>query len=256
MTEPLARRSIAPERRSHWGNAVAGTGATTGYSLASRIVGWAIAAMYFAHSVIAVKMPRTDKALELREILREWHFTVGFTLFALAAARLILWARDGAVAPTGAVSANAHGFARLLALTTYVLIFCTAFLGIAFAWTSDHPATFLGVQILPTLIQDNYSVWTFSGYFHSGVSFVMILLNLTALFYATYLVFRYRIGWLEAFPPGYLALAFLAFEVTVYALINTGFSKAPGVEIVAAGAAAVVLISLAWRRMGAEARPA
>lgn len=224
----------------------------TSYGLGARIAGWVLALAFFANSWITTRMPRTDKELPLREVLREWHFTVGWILLIAVAVRLWFWLREPAPAPPGAMSRSAHAFGRLLVLMTYGFILLTCLLGIGFAWGSGFPVSFLGVQVLPDLFANNYRLWKFAGYFHSGVSFTMLLINLTALCTATWYVFRYRVGWLQALPEPFVVQAFLAFTMTVWALINTG-AGGPGVQIFWGISAVVLAASVWWRGRGPKA---
>jgi hypothetical protein len=70
---------------------------------------------------------------------------------------------------------------------------------------------------------------------------------LTGVIFATYVVFRYKIDWLKALPEPLIIQFFLGLMSTFSALINTGFSKAPGAQILLGVAILVWLLSV-WRR--------
>ena len=57
----------------------------------------------------------------------------------------------------------------------------------------------------------------FSGYFHSGLSFMVLTLNVAALLTAAYTKLRYNKGLIAAFPAGYGAQVFLSMTITAYA---------------------------------------
>ncbi len=65
------------------------------YSRNSHWLGWAITASYLIHQFITTRLPRTDKALPMREELRGWHYLVGTILLVLVIARLVTWYREG-----------------------------------------------------------------------------------------------------------------------------------------------------------------
>jgi len=199
-----------------------------GYGRNSRWLGWAITASYLCHQFITTRLPRTDKALPLREELRSWHYLVGTILLVLVAARLVTWFREGWVKPPAGLPTTAWAWGRTLALGSYMLLFAAPFLGFLFAWSDGLPVHLGPTPPLPQPIEDSRSLWMFSGYFHSGTGFMLILLNLTALLSAAYLLLRYGYGLLSAFPPGYGAFAFIGLSASVYAL-TTFSSPDPGI---------------------------
>ena len=181
-------------------------------------LGWLIAAAYFIHSVISTNMPRTDKTLPLREELRGWHYLMGTVLLILLLMRLSQWWRhDRHAKPPADIGSGVWIWGRTLALTSYILLALAPLLGLLFAW-SDGLAVHLGpLPAFPALLGENYRVWMFTGYFHSGLSFMVLVLNLAALVTAAYALLRYNKGLLAAFPAGYGAQVFGSMAVTAYA---------------------------------------
>jgi cytochrome b561 len=215
---------------------------TQPYSLWSRGLGWAIAAAASANAVLGSTMPRTSKELPLRAELREIHMWLGLLLLLLVGARLVMWFKEGRVVAPQGMPRSVHAQGRLLAFTVYLSLFIGGLLGIGFAWGSGYKP-----PVIPMAFADNYYLWKFTGYFHSGVSFTFLLINLTGVIFATYVVFRYKIGWLQALPEPLIIQFFLGLVSTSYALINTGFSKAPGAQILVCVAILVWGLSV-WRR--------
>jgi cytochrome b561 len=212
------------------------------YSLLSRALGWAIALVASGNAILTSTMPRTSKELALRGELRELHMWVGLTLLLLVIARLVMWFKEVKVeAPLG-MPRSVHAQGRVMAFSVYMLLLVGGLLGIGFAWGSGYKP-----PMIPMAFADNYHLWKFSGYFHSGVSFSFLLFNLTGVIFATYVVFRYKIDWLKALPEPLIIQFFLGLMSTFYALINTGFSKAPGAQILLGVAILVWLLSV-WRR--------
>jgi cytochrome b561 len=215
---------------------------TQPYSLLSRGLGWAIALLASGNAILTSTMPRTSKELALRGELRDLHMWVGLTLLLLVIARLVMWFKEGKVDAPEGMPRSVHAQGRVMALTVYLMLLIGGLLGIGFAWGSGYKP-----PIIPMAFADNYYLWKFSGYFHSGVSFSFLLFNLTGVIFATYVVFRYKIDWLKALPEPLIIQFFLGLMSTFYALINTGFSKAPGAQILLGVAILVWLLSV-WRR--------
>ncbi len=189
------------------------------YNKGSARLGWLIAIVYTVQSIISINMPRTDKTLPLREDLRGWHYLVGFILLALLIGRLSHWWRkDRHMTPPAQIGGSAWTWTRTLALTTYALLLLAPFLGLFNAW-GDGLKVHLGPFFtLPSLLDENYRVWMFAGYFHSGLSFMVLVLNAAALLTALYTLLRYNKGLIAAFPPGYGAQVLASLAVTSYAM--------------------------------------
>lgn len=200
----------------------------TGKDTSSTRLGWLIAGFYFIHSLISINMPRTDKTLPLREELRGWHYLVGTILLVLVIMRLRNWWRyDRHAAPPADIGSGVWTWGRMLALMTYVLLAIAPVLGLLFAWSDGLSVHFGPLPALPALMGENYPVWMFTGYFHSGLSGMVLLLNVAALLTAAYTLLRYNKGLRTAFPAGYGAMVFGALAVTAYASV-TFKSPEPG----------------------------
>lgn len=190
-------------------------------------LGWVIPLVYAAHQFVTTRLPRTDKALPLREDLRGWHYLVGALLFAAVLARVIVWVREGRVAPPAGFPASAWGWGRRLAAASYTLILAAPVLGLLWAWSDGLPVHFGPTSPIPSLVGESRPLWMFSGYFHSGLGFMLLLLNLTTVLSGGYFLIRFGRGLLAAFPPGYGAFAFIGLTATVYAFA-TFRSPEPG----------------------------
>lgn len=187
-------------------------------AIRSNRLGWLIAAVYFIHSVISTTMPRTDKTLPLREELRGWHYLIGIALLILLLMRLFQWlCHDRHDTPPPHIGSGVWIWGRTLALTSYVLLAIAPFLGLLFAWSDGLAVHFGPLPAFPALMGENHRVWMFTGYFHSGLSFMVLILNLAALITAAYALLRYNKGLISAFPAGYGAQVFASMAVTAYA---------------------------------------
>lgn len=213
------------------------------YSRFSVATGWLVTLGYAAHQFVTIQMPRSPKVSALRDDLRNWHYFFGSLLLAFVIARFIAWARNRQVDPPAGLSPAAFTWGRTLALASYTLLFLSPFLGVLYGWSDGFPLRLFGVPI-PTLMHEDRAVWMFTGYFHSGMGFMLLLLNLTTMLTAGYTTLRYGRGVLTAFPPGYGALSFIGLSVTVYAFA-TFRSPDPGPRAVAIFWAICATVALA-----------
>jgi cytochrome c2/cytochrome b561 len=222
------------------------TGAT-GYSRAAIRLGWAVALVALVQSVLTNLLPRTDKTLPLREDLRYWHVLIGLTLFVLLAARLRVWWREErGMAPTHGLRPGLFNWGRTLALAGYLLLLSMPLFGFLFAWGGGTRVGIPGLFTFPALMGENYRLWLFSGYFHSAVGFMGLLLYTATLLTAAYGWLRYGKGLLTTLPPGFGVQALLAMVNTSYALA-TFKSPDPGPAAVARFVAVVAAVwAIGW----------
>lgn len=216
------------------------------YSRSSVIAGWLVAIAYFAHQQLTVNLARSDRFGPLREDFRGWHYLLGTLVFASVVWRLVAWRRDGAVAPAPGVSPALHNWGRWLALIAYCLLLAAPFLGIIYAWSDEltiHMGPFFS---LPTLMERSRPVWMFTGYFHSGLGFMLMVLSVAALLTTGWGLLRYGKGLLAVLPPGFGPQIFAGVTSTVYAF-STFRSPEPGPRAVGIflGICAVVWL-VAW----------
>ncbi|MCS6987570.1 MAG: hypothetical protein NZM40_09130 [Sphingomonadaceae bacterium] len=219
--------------------------ATQGWSRLGVVSGWSLAGLYLVHALVTTRLARTDRLLPLREELRGWHYLLGALLFAVAAVRLWAWWRERPTPPPG-LPAGAFVWGRALALATLVLLFLAPLPGLLFAW-ADGLVVHLGGLQVPAPIGRDRALWQAAGYFHSGLAFMLLVLNLATLLSAAVIALRFGVGLRSAFPPGHGAFALLGLSSTVHAFA-TFRSPEPGPWAVAALWALVLAVGgLAWR---------
>ncbi|WP_448581465.1 cytochrome b/b6 domain-containing protein [Thermaurantiacus sp.] len=216
----------------------------SGYSRTGTLAGWLLALLYLVHAGLTTALARTDRALPLREELRGWHYVVGTLLFVTALVRLRAWLSERPAPPPG-LPASAFAWGRALAFVAFLLMLFAPLLGLLYAWSDDLPVH-LGPVTLPALVGRDRALWQATGYFHSGLGFMLVVLNLATLLTAALTSLRFRHGLLSAFPPGHGAFAFLGFSSTVYAFA-TFRSPEPGpVAVAVFWALAAGWALLAW----------
>ncbi len=225
-----------------------------GYSRLGVLTGWLLAGLYLVHAQLTTALARTDRALPLREELRGWHYVVGTLLFLAALLRLIAWLGERPAPPPG-LPGSAFVWGRALALAALVLMLAAPLLGLLYAW-SDGLTVRLGSFGLPALVGRDRALWQATGYFHSGLGFMLVVLNLVTLVTAALTSMRFGHGLLAAFPPGHGAFALAGFASTVYAFA-TFRSPEPGPVAVALFLGLVAgWAALARLRRRARPRPA
>ena len=218
--------------------------AAGGYSRSAVRYGWAIAGLTFTMNILTTMLPRTDKVLPARESLRYWHVLIGLLLFAALIARLRVWWREErGMAPVSGMRPGLFNWGRTLALTSYLLLLTMPVFGFLFAWGGGTRVGVPGLLTFPAVMGEGYRLWLFSGYFHSAVGFMGLLIHLTVLLTAAYAWLRYGKGLLTAFPPGFGAQALLAMGCTSWALA-TFKSSAPGPAALARFIGVVLLVWL------------
>ncbi|WP_448586590.1 c-type cytochrome [Thermaurantiacus sp.] len=215
-----------------------------GYSRMGIVTGWGLALLYLVHAGLTTALARTDRALPLREELRGWHYLVGTLLFLTALVRLRAWLAERPAPPPG-LPASAFAWGRALALVTLLLMLAAPLLGLLYAW-SDGLSVRLGPITLPALVGRDRVLWQATGYVHSGLGFMLVVLNLATLLTAALTSLRFGHGLLSTFPPGHGAFAVLGFSSTVYAFA-TFRSPEPGpVAVVSFWALLIGWAVLAW----------
>lgn len=197
-----------------------------GYSKASVVAGWLLTLTYLGHQIVSTQMPRSPKVSQLRYDLRDWHYFLGSLLLAIVIARLIAWAKDRNVSPPPGLSPAAFIWGRTLALASYILLLLAPILGVFYGWSDGFALKLFGIPIA-ALMHEDRAVWMFTGYFHSGMGFMLLLLNLVTMLTAAYTTLRYGRGILTAFPSAYGVFSFIGMSVTVYSFA-TFRSPEPG----------------------------
>jgi len=218
-------------------------------------LGWLIMLFYSAHALVTVAMPRSEKTSALRESLQGWHYLLGLILFGLLIWRLLRWFRDPAPAVAASLPPAAARWTRLLTLLSYLLLVTLPLFGLVQAWTDGLRVNLGPLFALPALLPENHLGWMFSGYFHSGIGFSVMLLYFASVLTGGWLYLRHGAGLLSAFPAGFGAQAWVAVVIAVYA-VNSFSEPRPGLVAASVVIALSALIWLIGFLLAARRRPA
>lgn len=180
----------------------------------SALIDYGIAAMAIAVDLVSTFLPRADKAGALRGDLRAVHMTVGTLLFVLLAVRLWRWWRGDAPQPSPVLKPMASAWVLALTGILYGMLFINPMVGATYGWTNAMLPWQAGGQ---HVVLDR-AIWLFTGYFHSGFGFSILLAKLMIVITATYTLLRYGKGLFAAFPRGIGLMTFIGFSNSLFAM--------------------------------------
>ena len=212
-------------------------------SLMSRQLGWVVAVLFVAQSILLSFLPRIDKYSALRQDLGEIHYTLGLLLIIAVAMRLWRWFKEEPVLSDTGLSAGQQSFNRAISLAWLMGILFAGTLGFFYGWAEGRTLTLFGLFDLPELLPKDHAVWMFTGYFHSASAMMSSLFAIIMVVVGTTTLFRRNVGVLAAFPAGFGAMGLASVLVLVYVLnsfqnVNRGF--------IAAGCAALLMGLIGW----------
>lgn len=182
---------------------------------------WAIS--FFVLTITTTVLPRTDKADPFREVMRGYHYSIGTIVGILSILVFIKWWQRRKIPVNTALSPLANRWSISLSLFCVAALVIGPFLGALSGWADGHAIHFGPLPALPALIDENRTIWLFTGYFHSGIGFSSLILKFVALLTALYFLFRYGKGLFSAFLPGFGLYVLLGLASAVYA--STTFSS-------------------------------
>lgn len=195
-------------------------------------VGYAWGFAYFCQLVTTVILPRTDKAVPFREVMRGWHYSIGTILAILSIWVAVVWWRGRHTAVNPHLSDAANRWSRSLAILTAAITVIAGLLGFLSGWADGHDIHYGSLLTLPALISENRAVWLFTGYFHAGTGFAVIPIMLVTLLTGAYFLFRYGVGLFSGFLPGFAIFVVGGAGSTIYASV-TFTDPGPGPRAVA-----------------------
>ncbi len=176
---------------------------------------WAIA--FFVLTITTTVLPRTDKADPFRETMRGYHYSIGTIVGILSLLVFLKWWKRRKIPVNPALSPLANRWSINLSLFSVAALVIGPFLGALSGWADGLSIHFGPLPPLPALVEENRSLWLFTGYFHSGIGFSSLVLKLVCLFTALYFLFRYGKGLFAAFVPGFGLYVLLGAASAIYA---------------------------------------
>jgi cytochrome c2/cytochrome b561 len=186
---------------------------------------WAVC--FFVLSITTTVLPRTDKADPFRETMRGYHYSIGTIVGILSLLVFLKWWRRRKIPVNLALSPLANRWSVSLSLFSVGALVVGPFLGALSGWADGHAIHFGPLPPLPALVGEDRALWLFTGYFHSGIGFSSLVLQLVTLLTALYFLFRYGKGLFSAFLPGFGLYILLSMASSVYAFA-TFSDPAPG----------------------------
>lgn len=161
------------------------------------IMGWLVFLTFVVLLWNIVNMPRT--ALDLREPLMFFHYSLGLIVSILAALRLYWWFREPAPMPPQGLPAASFGFNRAILLAILIVFAIETVIGFAYAWGAGHEVVLYGIH-LPELITKSEPMRMSMGYFHSALGFYYLMLFSIWFAFGLYQRFRYHVGMKRLWP--------------------------------------------------------
>jgi cytochrome b561 len=161
------------------------------------LLGWALAVSFLVLFYNIVEMPRT--ALELREPLRQFHFSLGLVVSLLALWRLVWWFTGPKLIGPPGLPAASFAFHRSLLFSLWVVFVVETVIGFVYAWGIGDAVSLFGIH-LPAFLPKSESLRMAYGYFHSALGFYYMMLISIWFAYGFLLHWRYKCGLLRLFP--------------------------------------------------------
>jgi cytochrome b561 len=161
------------------------------------ILGWLLAVSFLILFWNIIQMPRT--ALDQREFLRAFHYSLGLVVSILACVRLVWWFRGPRLIPPEGLPAASFAFHRAILLALLIVFAVESLLGFVYAWAIGEGVSLFGIP-LPPILPKSEPARMASGYFHSALGFYYLMLLTLWFAYGYYLHFRYRAGIKRLFP--------------------------------------------------------
>jgi cytochrome b561 len=161
------------------------------------ILGWFLAGTFIALFWNIIQMPRT--ALDQREFLHAFHYSLGLVVSIVAIVRLIWWFQGPKPrGPTG-LPEGSFAFHRTILFVLILTFAVESLIGFGYAWGTGHEVVLFGLQ-LPAIMSKSEPARMSLGYFHSALAFYYMMLITIWFAVGVYQHFRYRVGISRLFP--------------------------------------------------------
>lgn len=161
------------------------------------VLGWLVAITFIVLLWNIIQMPRT--ALDQREPLMFFHYSLGLVVSILAAIRIYWWLREPPPEPPNGLPVGSFGFNRAILLALLLVFAVETIIGFAYAWGAGHDVVLFGVH-LPDVIGKSEPMRMSMGYFHSALGFYYLMLFVIWFAFGIYQKIRYGVGLKRMFP--------------------------------------------------------
>lgn len=161
-------------------------------------MGWLVAITFLVLLWNIVRMPRT--ALDQREFLHAFHYSLGLVVSLLAVLRIYWWLNRPAPEPPTGLPEASFGFNRAILFALLLVFAVESIIGFGYAWGAGHEVSLFGLH-LPAVFAQSESLRMAMGYFHSAFGFYYLMLFAIWFMFGLYQHFRYRVG-IKRLLPG------------------------------------------------------
>jgi len=161
------------------------------------VLGWILAVCFLVLFWNIIQMPRT--ALDQREFLHAFHYSLGLVVSILAMLRLVWWFTNAPLRPPTGLPESSFAFHRAVLFALLLIFAIEGFIGFAYAWGIGEEVSLFGIPV-PALMAKSEPTRMSMGYFHSALGFYYLMLISIWFVYGFYLHFRYRAGLMRLLP--------------------------------------------------------
>ena len=161
------------------------------------ILGWLLAVTFLALFWNIIQMPRT--ALDQRELLHAFHYSVGLVVSLLALVRLVWWFQGPKLQGPAGLPERSFVFHRTILFALILTFAAESLIGFGYAWGTGHEVVLFGIK-LPAIMPKSEPVRMSMGYFHSALAFYYMILVTIWFALGIFQHVRYRSGIARLFP--------------------------------------------------------
>lgn len=161
------------------------------------ILGWLLAVTFLALFWNIIEMPRT--ALDQREFLQAFHYSLGLVVSALAVLRLVWWFQGPKLQGPTRLPESSFAFHRAILFALILTFAVESVIGFAYAWGTGHEVVIFGLPI-PAGMSKSEPARMSMGYFHSALAFYYLMLITLWFVLGFYQHLRYKVGLRRLFP--------------------------------------------------------
>lgn len=143
------------------------------YDVGAKSFHWVTVALLGAQFVIGWIMPGVSRIAQPAGLI-SLHFSLGVTILAITALRLLWRLAFGVPAPEAGLPLWQHRSAQLLHLALYVLLFALVLSGWAYASSHGFAVTLFGLATVPAIFANGSGAGRAIGELHSAIGWVLL----------------------------------------------------------------------------------